>query len=138
MFWCEHTNTKKHISEHNWMPGWVILSVLAHLAHKAVLFFSDFQCNQYIQLLLIWSKKWKNCSDWRQKLGDQRPMLTTFLMAIAGKNVIWIVFGHSIPSSPCKKSSKGSQPLFSSPRASLCHMKVANQKTQLSFEIGPP
>ena len=44
-----------------------------------VLFFSDFQCNQYIQLLLI-SNKWKKFHDWRQKQGEKWQVLTTFFL----------------------------------------------------------
>ena len=33
-------NTKKHVSEHSWLSGWVILSILAHLAHLAQSCFS--------------------------------------------------------------------------------------------------
>ena len=46
---------------------------------RSVLFFSDFQCNQYLQLLLICSNSdKKNCSDWIQKLSEKWSMLTTF------------------------------------------------------------
>ena len=40
MFWWEHVNTRKHVSEHNWLSGWVVLSILAHLAHLAQSYFS--------------------------------------------------------------------------------------------------
>ena len=33
MFWFEHANTRKHVSEHSWLSGWVILSIWAYLAH---------------------------------------------------------------------------------------------------------
>ena len=46
----------------------------------SVLFFSDFWCNKYKRLLLIWFNKKKNCSDWRQKLGEKWPMPTTFFL----------------------------------------------------------
>ena len=36
----EHANTKKHVSEHSWLYGSVILSILAHLAHLAQSYFS--------------------------------------------------------------------------------------------------
>ena len=41
----------------------------------SVLFFSDFQCSQYIQLLLIWSNKISVTED-----GEKLPMLTTFFL----------------------------------------------------------
>ena len=62
----------------------------------SALFFSDFQCNQYIQLLLIWFKKKKICNDWRQKLCEKWPMFTTFFLtatvAITGKqgHEVWV------------------------------------------------
>ena len=40
MFWCEHGNTKKHVSEHSWLSGWVIFNILDHLAHCAQSYFS--------------------------------------------------------------------------------------------------
>ena len=40
MFWCERTNTRNHVCEHSWLSGWVILSILAHLAHLAQFYFS--------------------------------------------------------------------------------------------------
>ena len=33
MFWCKPANKKKHVSEHSWLSGWVIFSILAHSAH---------------------------------------------------------------------------------------------------------
>ena len=36
----EHAGTRKHISEHSWSSVWVILSILAHLAHLAQSYFS--------------------------------------------------------------------------------------------------
>ena len=40
MFWCKHANTRKHVSEHSWSSGWVILSIFAHVAHLAQSYFS--------------------------------------------------------------------------------------------------
>ena len=40
MFWFKHANTKKHVSKHSWLSGWVILNILAHLAHLAQSYFS--------------------------------------------------------------------------------------------------
>ena len=79
MFGSAHANAKKLYSEHSWLSGWVNLSILAHLAHLAQSYFSDFQCNQYIQLLLIWSNKKK--FQWlTQKHGEKWLMLTTFFL----------------------------------------------------------
>ena len=81
MFWCEHKNTRKHISEHSWLSGWVILSILAHLAHLAQscfsLIFSAINTYNYFQFDLIDKKDF---NDWRQKHGEKWPMLMTFFL----------------------------------------------------------
>jgi len=41
MFWFRHTNTRKHVSEQSWLSGWIILIILAHLAHLAQSYFSS-------------------------------------------------------------------------------------------------
>ena len=38
----KQADTKKHVSEHKCFSVWVFLSILAHLAHLAQFFFSDF------------------------------------------------------------------------------------------------
>ena len=48
MFYCEHKNIDKHINEHSWLNDFERFS-----SFGSVLFFSDFQCDQNIQLLLI-------------------------------------------------------------------------------------
>ena len=54
VFYCIDEHTRKHVNEFSWLSGWVILSILAHLAHLAQFFFlSDFQCYQYIQLIAL-------------------------------------------------------------------------------------
>ena len=40
LFIFEHVNTRKHASEHSRLSGWVILNILAHLAHLAQSYFS--------------------------------------------------------------------------------------------------
>ena len=86
MFWymSEHANTRT--CQWAWLVIWVsdfdYFSSLSSFGSN--LFFSDFQCIQCIQLLLIFSNKWKICSDWRRKHGEKWPMLMTFfLTAIA-------------------------------------------------------
>ena len=82
MFWFKHANTKKkHISKHSWLSGWVILNILAHLAHLAQSYFSlifsatnTYNCSQFD----LTNKK--SCSDWRQKLGEKWTTLTTFFL----------------------------------------------------------
>ena len=81
MFWFKHANTKKHVSKHSWLSGWVILNILAHIAHSAQAYFSlifsainTHNCS-YFDL----TNK-KICSDWRWKLGENWPMLTTFFL----------------------------------------------------------
>ena len=91
MFWWEHVNKRKHVSEHSWLCGWVILSILAHLAHLAQSYISlinsatnTCKCSWFD----LTSKK--ICSDWKQNLGEKWPILTTFFLtataAITGKN----------------------------------------------------
>ena len=66
MFWCKHENTRKHVSEHSWSSGWVILSILAHLAHLA-----QFYISLIFSAIDSYNSSWfnlinkKNCSDWR-------------------------------------------------------------------------
>ena len=79
MFWLKHANTRKQVSEQSWLSDWIILIVLDHLAHFAQSYFSlifsainKYNCSWFD---LIHKKI---CSDWRQKLGEKRPMLTTF------------------------------------------------------------
>ena len=79
MFWWEHVNTRKHVSEHSRLSGWVILSILAHLAHLAQSFFSlifsainTYNCSWFD----LTSKK--ICSHWKRKLGEKWPMVATF------------------------------------------------------------
>ena len=100
MFWREHANTRKHISKHSWLSGWMILSISAHLAHLAQSYF----------FLIFSAINTYNCS-WfdltnrrfavteKKKLGEKWLMLTTFFLtataAIAGKSCfnfqfIWI------------------------------------------------
>ena len=62
MFWCKYANTIKHASEHSWLFGWVILSILAHLAHSVESYFSlifsatsTYNCSWFD---LINEKKW--------------------------------------------------------------------------------
>ena len=38
--WYKYANTRKHVSEHSWSSGWMILSILAHLDHLAQSYFS--------------------------------------------------------------------------------------------------
>jgi len=68
MFWYKHANTRKHVSEHSWSSGWVILSILAHLAHLAQSYFSLIfsAINTYNCSWFDLTNK-KNFSDWRQK-----------------------------------------------------------------------
>ena len=40
IFWFEHENTRKHVSEQSWLSGWKFLIILAHLAHLAQFYFS--------------------------------------------------------------------------------------------------
>ena len=71
-------------SKYSWLFGWMILSILAHLAHLAQSFFSDFQRNQYINCPWFDLTNQKIYSDWKQKLGKKWSMLPTFfLRAIA-------------------------------------------------------
>ena len=42
----ENANTRKHVHEHNCSSVRVFLSILAHLAHLAQSFFSDFKCDK--------------------------------------------------------------------------------------------
>ena len=103
MIWfiSQHANTKNHVSEHSWSSVWVILSILAHLAHLAQSYFSLIfsAINTYNCSGLILTNK-KICSDWRQKFGGKWPMLTTFFLtaiaAITGKrhhilNSAWVL-----------------------------------------------
>ena len=41
-----HANTRKHVYEHSCSSVRVFLSILAHLAHLAQSFFSDFKCDK--------------------------------------------------------------------------------------------
>ena len=104
MFRCEHANTKQQVSEHSWLSGWVILSILTHLTHFAQSYFS------------LISSAIKICSDQKQKLGEKWWMLTTFFLmataAITGISSQWALniifafffFKFSSPSSSCKKT----------------------------------
>ena len=40
MHWFKHANTRQHVSEQRWLCGWIILDILAHLAHLARFYFS--------------------------------------------------------------------------------------------------
>ena len=68
MFWyvSEHANIRKHVSEYSWSSGWVILSILAHLAHLAQSYFS-----LIFSAINTYNCSWFNltnkkiCSDWR-------------------------------------------------------------------------
>ena len=40
MFWFKQANTRKHVIEQSWLSGWIILNILAHLAHLAQFYFS--------------------------------------------------------------------------------------------------
>ena len=42
MFWFKYANTRKHVSEQSWLSGWIILNILAHLAHLPQSYFSLF------------------------------------------------------------------------------------------------
>ena len=72
---------KKHVSEHSWLFGWVILNTFAHLAHFALIFFSlifsainTYNCSGFN----LTNKK--DFGDWRWKLGEKWPILTTFFL----------------------------------------------------------
>ena len=81
MFWYENANTRKHISEHSWLSGWVILSILAHLAHLALsYFFLIFSAINTYNCFWFDLTNRKICSDWKQKLGEKWPTLTTFFL----------------------------------------------------------
>ena len=92
MFWCEHANTKKHVSKHSWLSGRVILSILAHIAHLA---------QSYLSLILsaikTYNCSWfdltneKICSDWRQKLGEKWQMLVTSFFLTATAAILGLV-----------------------------------------------
>ena len=73
---------------------WLNLNILAHLAHLAQSYFSLIfsAFNTYNCSWFNLTNK-KNCSDWRQKLGEKWSMLTTFfLAAIAAITGIWFCF----------------------------------------------
>ena len=76
---------QEHFSEHNWSSRWVILIILAHLAHLPQSYFSliiiGFNTHNCSLFYLTNSQY---CSDWRKKHGENWPMLMTFsLTAIA-------------------------------------------------------
>ena len=79
----EHANTKQHFSKHSWISRLVILSILAHLAHLAWFYFS-----LIFSSINIYNCSWfdltnkENCRDWRKKLGEKCPMLTTFCLTV--------------------------------------------------------
>ena len=97
MFWWEHVNTKKHVSEHNWLSGWVILSILAHLVHLAQSYFSlIFSAINTCNCSRFDLTNKKIYSDWKQKLVEKWPLLMTFFLAataaITGSEaaILWI------------------------------------------------
>ena len=93
MFWFKHANTRKHVSKHSWLSGWVILNISADIAHLAQSYFSLIfsATNTYNCSWFDLTNK-KICSDWKQKLGEKWPMLTTFFLtataAITGKDLV--------------------------------------------------
>ena len=85
-------SVRKHVNEHSWLCGWVILSILAHLAHLAQSYISRINsATNTCKCSWFDLTSRKICSDWKQKLGEKWPMLTTFFLtataAITGKNV---------------------------------------------------
>ena len=46
MCFFEYANTRKHVYEHRCSSVGAFLSILAHLAHLAQSFLSDFKCNK--------------------------------------------------------------------------------------------
>ena len=100
MFWWEHVNTRKHVSEHSWLSGWVILSILAHLAHLAQSYISRINsATNTCKCSWFDLTSRKICSDWKQKLGEKWPMLTTFFLtataAITDSDLYQIGHGHA-------------------------------------------
>ena len=88
MWACKET--RKHVSEHSWLSGWMILSILAHLAHLAQSYFSLIfsSINTYNYSWFELTNE-KICSDWWQRFAEKWPMLSTFfltaLAAFTGK-----------------------------------------------------
>ena len=90
-YMSEYANTRKHVSEHSWSFGWVILSILAHLAHMAQSYFSlIFSAFNTDNCYWFNQTNKKNYSDWRRKNGEKWQMLATFFLtaiaAITGGN----------------------------------------------------
>ena len=81
MFWFKHANTRKHINEHSWLFGSVMLNILAHLTHLAQsYFFLIFSAINTYNCFWFDLTNRKICSDWKQKLGEKWPTLTTFFL----------------------------------------------------------
>ena len=62
MIWYifERANTRKYVREYSCSSVRVFLSILAHLAHLAQSFFSDFECDKWINVLIhVWACKYK-------------------------------------------------------------------------------
>ena len=92
MFWyvSEYANIRKYVSEHSWLSGWVIFSILAHLAYLVWSYFSLIfsAINTYNCSWFDLTNK-KIGSDWRKNFGEKWPMLMIFfptaIAAITGK-----------------------------------------------------
>ena len=76
MLWFKHANTRKHVSKHSWLSSWVILNILAHLAHLAQSYFSlifsatnTYNCFQFEQI------NKNSCSDKSLMKSEQRLQL---------------------------------------------------------------
>ena len=73
MFWFKHANTRKHVSEQSWLSGWIILIILAHLAHLAQSYFSlIFSAINTYNCFWFHLINEKNFSHWRS------PLLVSF------------------------------------------------------------
>ena len=81
MFWLmsEHANTRRHVSERSWLYAWVFWVLSSSSSFSSVLFFYVFECNKYIQLLLIWSNKKKKLQRLK-KFGGKWSLLTAFFL----------------------------------------------------------